>query len=105
MHTTADISASPLVFEIQRLQSELDAANESIDDKIDQLEEAGVGVVGLTRQLESARGKIVGLEERIARMSRTDESRARRLKHFKCGGCGNGMPSHLLVKLSNERDE
>nr|GAT42451.1 predicted protein [Mycena chlorophos] len=44
--TAADGAIGPLIAEIQRLQQEIDRANESIDDKFDKLEDNGVGVVG-----------------------------------------------------------
>lgn len=86
-NTTADPSLSPLVAEISRLQRELDRANESIDDKLDKLEDAGSGVVGLTRKLEDARAKIVALEDEIARLSRKEDRRMRRLERARCQKC------------------
>jgi hypothetical protein len=82
-----DPTMSPLVHEISRLQRELDRANGSIDDKLDRLEEAGLGVVGLTRKLEDARCRIVGLEEEIARLSRREDRRVRRLARARCQKC------------------
>ena len=41
MNTTEGISTEQLLDEIRRLQMELDQANESVDDKLDKLEEAG----------------------------------------------------------------
>lgn len=82
-----DPSVTPLVSEINRLQRELDRANESIDDKLDKLEDAGMGVVGLTKKLEDARAKIVALEDEIARLSRREERRARRLSRVRCQKC------------------
>lgn len=64
-----DPSVAPLVAEISRLQKELDRANESIDDKIDKLEDAGLGVVGLTQKFEDARAQIAALEDEIDRKS------------------------------------
>ncbi|KAJ7224111.1 hypothetical protein GGX14DRAFT_548737 [Mycena pura] len=93
-NTTTDGAVSPLLVEISRLQQELDRANESIDNKLDQLEDAGLGVVGLTRRLEDARTKIVTLEEEIARLSRRDERRIRRLERARCQKC--------LVKVNLE---
>ncbi|KAJ7490212.1 hypothetical protein B0H11DRAFT_2400783 [Mycena galericulata] len=66
-------TVSPLLAEINRSQRELDRANESFDDKQYKLEDAGLGVVGLTKRLEDARVKIVGLEEEIAQLSRTEQ--------------------------------
>ena len=50
-----DPSVAPLFAELARLHQELDRANASIDDKLDRLEDAGMGVVDLTKQLEDAR--------------------------------------------------
>lgn len=84
---------TPLVAEINRLQQELDLANESIDDKLDKLEDAGLGVVGLTKKLEDARTKIVKLENEIARLSRREDRRSRRLERLRCQKC------HIKVDL------
>lgn len=82
-----DASTSPLVEEIARLQKELDDANENIDDRIDELEEAGLGVIGLTKKLEDARFRIRSLEEEIARLERRDERRMQRLERLRCQKC------------------
>ncbi|KAJ7491999.1 hypothetical protein FB451DRAFT_1360785 [Mycena latifolia] len=86
-NTAADGTVSPLLAEITRLQRELDRANESIDDKLDKLEDAGLGVVGLTKRLEDARARIVNLEEEIARLSRKEERRVHRLERARCQKC------------------
>lgn len=86
-NTSADPSASPLVAEINRLQQELDRANESIDDKIDKLEDAGLGVVGLTKNLEDARARIISLEDEIGRLNRKEERRMYRLERARCQKC------------------
>lgn len=86
-NTTNDPSVGPLVAEISRLQHELDRANENIDDKIDKLEDAGLGVVGLTQKLEDARTEIAALEDEIARLRRTEERRSRRLERMRCRKC------------------
>jgi len=82
-----DPSMTPLVSEIRRIQGELDRANDSIDDKLDKLEDAGLDVVGLTKKLEDARTKIVVLEDEIARLSRKEERRMRRLARSRCQKC------------------
>jgi phage shock protein A len=86
-NTTNDPTVSPLVAEIARLQRELDHANENIDDKIDKLEDAGLGVVGLTRKLEDARSEIAALEDEVARLRRTEERRSKRLERMRCRKC------------------
>lgn len=83
-----------MVAEIKRLQQELDLANESIDDKLDKLEDAGLGVVGLTKKLEDARAKISSLEDEIARLSRREERRQRVLERVRCQKC------HIKVSIS-----
>ncbi|KAJ7647253.1 hypothetical protein FB45DRAFT_987061 [Roridomyces roridus] len=85
--TGADGTVAPLLSEIARLQLELDRANESIDDKLDKLEDAGLGVVGLTKRLEDARARIVALEEEIARLSRKEQRRDQRLERARCQKC------------------
>jgi chromosome segregation ATPase len=85
--TMNDPSISPLVSEIARLQRELDDANQSIDEKLEQLEDAGLDAVNLTRQLEDGRIRIVTLENEVARLSRKDDRRTRRLKKTRCLKC------------------
>lgn len=73
--------------EIERLHHELDRANESVDDKLDRLEDAGLGVVELTRKLDDARSRIISLEDEIARLSRKEDRRAHRLERLRCQKC------------------
>lgn len=94
-NTTTDPTVSPLIAEISRLQRELDRANQSIDDKLDKLEDAGLGVVGLTRRLEDARSKISRLEDEIARLSRREERRLHRLERARCQKC------HIKIDFSH----
>jgi chromosome segregation ATPase len=97
--TSADPSVSPLIAEISRLQQELDRANESIDDKLDKLEDAGLGVVGLTSKLEDARSRIVALEEEIARLSRREDRRMRRIERARCQKCHKKLDLRGLALL------
>lgn len=97
-------AVSPLLSEICRLQQELDLANESIDDKLDKLEDAGLGVVGLTKKLEDARAKIVVLKDEIARLSRREDRRIRRLERTRCQKC-HVKVDVLHVIASAEADE
>ena len=78
------------------MQRELDLANENIDDKLDKLEDAGLGVVGLTKKLEDARSKIMALEDEIARLSRREDRRNHRLERARCQQC------HTKVDLRSE---
>ena len=73
--------------EIVRLQTELDRANESIDQKLDELQEAGLDVVELTKNLEDARSAIVSLENENARLQRREERRLCRLEKLRCQKC------------------
>ncbi|KAH9951077.1 hypothetical protein B0H21DRAFT_855438 [Amylocystis lapponica] len=86
-NTVHDPTVSPLVAEIARLQRELDRANESIDEKLDKLEDAGVGAVDLAQQVDDARARIVALEDELARLSRKEDRRIRRLQKAKCWKC------------------
>ena len=88
---------TPLLSEINRLQRELDRANESIDDKLDKLEDAGLGVVSLTKKLEDARAKITSLEDEIERLNRREERRARRLARVRCQKCNIKLDLRYLL--------
>lgn len=99
-----DPSMSPLVAELARLQQELDRANASIDDKLDRLEDAGFGVVDLTKQLEDARDHIAALEDEIARMARREERRVRRLERLRCTKCRTKIDTRSLQSMG-EADE
>ncbi|KDQ61486.1 hypothetical protein JAAARDRAFT_511841 [Jaapia argillacea MUCL 33604] len=103
-NTPAEASVSPLLAEIARLQQELDYANQSIDDKLDKLEDAGLGVVELTRRLEDARGRISALEAELARLARRDDRRIRRLKNARCLKCKGKVDLENLNRAA-EGDE
>ncbi|CAA7269241.1 unnamed protein product [Cyclocybe aegerita] len=98
LNSIHDPSVSPLVSEIGRLQQELDRANESIDDKLDKLEDAGLGVVGLTKMLEDARAKIILLEDEIARLNRREERKIRRLARARCQKCNIKLDLRSLTQ-------
>ena len=72
---TGDITSVHLMEELRRLQRELDVANESIDDKLDKLGDAGLVVVELTKALEESRHRIAKLEAIVAQQ---EEEEARR---------------------------
>ncbi len=73
---TGEIYPTPLLAEISSLQKQLDIANESIDDKLDKLEEAGLGVTDLTKALDEARSRIANLEVQL--MHLTGDGNAKR---------------------------
>ncbi|RDB15355.1 Spindle pole body protein pcp1 [Hypsizygus marmoreus] len=98
-NTTADPTVAPLIAEIHRLQQELDRANESIDNKFDELEVAGHGVVGLTKRLEDARSKISTLEEEIARLTRREDRRLRCLERTRCQKCRAKVNFSALAQM------
>lgn len=95
-----DATALPLIAEIERLQLELERANESIDEKLDRLEDAGFGVVSLTKQLEDAREKNVTLEDEVGRLSRREERRTQRLAKLRCQKCHIKVDVRMLQRGS-----
>lgn len=96
-----DPTVAPLVAELARLQEELDRANESIDDKLDKLEDAGVGVIGLTKQVEDAKAKILALEDELARLSRKEDRRTRRLQRVRCRKCQAKMDMQSVLSKAD----
>ena len=100
-----DPTVSPLVAEIERLQLELERANELIDNKLDRIEDAGIGVVTLTEQLENAKTKIAALESEISQLSRKDERRTRRLEKLRCQKCMVKVDTNAIERklLADER--
>lgn len=77
-----------MLAQIQVLQEELHNANNSIDEKVNKLEDAGMGIVGLTEKLEDARARTTALEDEVGRLVRREERRTRRLERVKCLECG-----------------
>lgn len=88
LNLTGDLTSAHLMAEIGRLQKELDFANESIDDKLDKLEEAGLGVIGLSKALEDARLRITSLEEQLARL---EEREVHHLSSHRCKDCDENL--------------
>lgn len=93
---------SPLVAKIEHLQQELHLANNSIDEKVNMLEEAGMGIVGLTEKLEDARARTVTLEVEVRHLTRREERRLRRLNHAKCLQCGGRVDLRKVIGVSGE---
>lgn len=101
LHSTMnDATAAPLIAEIERLQQELERANEDIDDKLDRLEDAGVGVVSLTQQLEDAKTKVSMLEVEIALVSRREERRIKRLQRVRCQKCRTKVDLSAIIEIN-----
>ena len=78
---------SPFFSEVARLRQELERANQSIDEKLEQIEEAGMDVISLTRRVEDGRARIAALEDDVVRLTRKDDRRTRRLQKMRCGKC------------------
>lgn len=87
MNATTNDPTTPFFSEIARLRRELERANQSIDEKLERIEEAGIDVISLTRQVEDGRAKIGALEDEIDRFSRKDDRRTRRLQKMRCRKC------------------
>ncbi|KAF8527286.1 hypothetical protein JB92DRAFT_2698552 [Gautieria morchelliformis] len=94
--------ASPLVAQIEQLQQELHLANDSIDEKVNMLEEAGMGIVGLTEKFEDARTQIIVLEAEVTRLVRREERQVRRLGRARCLKCGGHVDLGKLTSISSE---
>jgi DNA repair exonuclease SbcCD ATPase subunit len=97
----SDPSVAPYITEIQRLERELGRANESIDEKLDRLENAGFGNVELETRLNDERAKIAALEEDIARLDRREERRLRRLAKAKCPHCRQNVDLRSLNRAGD----
>ena len=69
-----------------QVDARLAEANESIDEKLDKLEEAGAGTVNLTKSLYLAREKITSLERELARLGRR-ERLIKKLQRCRCAKC------------------
>jgi hypothetical protein len=89
LQTTDNPDEMQYIRQISLLERELAHANESVDDKIDKLDEYGRGVIGLTDKLADAESRLAFLDGEVKRLERREERRARRLKKgISCGGCG-----------------
>ncbi|KAI0288447.1 hypothetical protein BC826DRAFT_1093036 [Russula brevipes] len=97
----SDPSVAPYIAEIQRLERELGRANESIDEKLDRLENAGFGNVELEVYLNDERARTAALEEDIARLDRREERRLRRLAKAKCPRCRQTVDLRGLNRLGD----
>ncbi|KAI9451888.1 hypothetical protein F5148DRAFT_1378754 [Russula earlei] len=97
----SDPSVAPYIAEIQRLERELGRANESIDEKLDRLENAGFGNVELEMRLDDERAKTAALEEDVARLDRREERRLRRLGKAKCPRCRHHVDLRGLNRVAD----
>ena len=97
-----EATLSPLVAEIERLQQELERANELIDNKLDRLEDAGVDVISLTAQLEDAKAKILALEDEVSRLERKSSCS---YEWHDSSSCGNSDSRSSALLHDDERDE
>ncbi|KAH9040398.1 hypothetical protein EDB85DRAFT_1925960 [Lactarius pseudohatsudake] len=97
----SDPSVAQYVTEIQRLERELGRANESIDEKLDRLEHAGVGNVQLEMRLNDERVRAVALEEDVARLDRREERRLRRLSKARCPHCRQKVDLRGLNRVAD----
>ena len=97
----SDPSVAPYIAEIQRLERELGRANESIDEKLDRLENAGFGNVELEMRLNDERARTTVLEEDVARLDRREERRLRRLTKAKCPHCRQRMDLRSLNRVAD----
>lgn len=94
--------SAPFFAEIERLRFELDRANEEIDDKLDRLEDAGVGVISLTQQLEDSNAKVSMLEVEITRITRREERRLKRLQRLKCQKCHTKVELRAIIEINGD---
>jgi predicted mannosyl-3-phosphoglycerate phosphatase (HAD superfamily) len=69
------------------VDARLAEANESIDEKLDKLEEAGAGAVALNQNLYLSREKVTGLERELARLERREERLIKKLQRCRCAKC------------------
>jgi myosin protein heavy chain len=100
----SDQPVAPYIAEIQRLEMELGRANESIDEKLDRLENAGFGNVELEMRLNDERAKTAALEEDIARLDRREERRLRRLAKARCPRCRQNVDLRSLNRVGDEEE-
>lgn len=88
--------------QIASLQRQLDLANESIDDKLEKLENAGLGPLTLAEQLARARARIAELENELANLvgkdGLLDKSRIK-LCRIRCPGCEMRFDANKQVGL------
>ncbi|KAG8949436.1 hypothetical protein FRC04_008535 [Tulasnella sp. 424] len=93
----------PLQQEASMLAHELQAANERLDAKFDDLQKAGNRNISLTRQLEDARQREIALQTELERLQRREDRLVKNLERCKCGKCGKRFDASGLAKVDGER--
>ncbi|KAG8810809.1 hypothetical protein FRC17_002751, partial [Serendipita sp. 399] len=103
LQTTHHPDESPYLRQISILERELAHANESVDDKIDKLEEYGRGVVSLTDKLAGAESRIEFLQGEVKRLERRENRRARRAaRGVACHNCGDTVELQSVLGLGDQ---
>jgi len=90
-----------LMNRIEVLKGELASANDHVDDKLEQLESAGVGIISLTKQLEMQKDRNVNLQQEIDRLSRREDRVIKRLERCKCGQCGKRFDASSTARRAH----
>lgn len=85
------------------LAHELQAANERLDAKFDDLQKAGNRNISLTRQLEDTRQRESALQTELERLQRREDRLVKNLERCKCGKCGRRFDASGLAKVDGER--
>jgi len=86
---------SPFFSDIARFRQDLERANQSINEKLEQIEDAGTDVISLIRRVGDERARIASLED-DARLSRKDDHRTRGLQKMRCGKCRTNIDSRSI---------
>ncbi|KAG8985046.1 hypothetical protein FRB90_004976, partial [Tulasnella sp. 427] len=94
---------APLQQEASILAHELQAANERLDAKFDDLQKAGNRNITLMRQLEDARQRESAVRSELERLQRREERLIKNLERCKCGKCGRRFDASGMAKMDGER--
>ncbi|KAG8904159.1 hypothetical protein FRB99_002176 [Tulasnella sp. 403] len=96
----------PLQHEASELMQQLQAANDRLDAKFEELQRNGLQGVSLTKQLDDAREKGVALQSEVERLLRREERLLKRLERCRCLKCGRRFDASGLAswaKSGNQR--
>ncbi|KAK4046091.1 hypothetical protein OIV83_006371 [Microbotryomycetes sp. JL201] len=106
---SGDTTIQPLLAQIEELELEkerlieqLNSANNSVDDKLIKLEQAGSGTVSLVRQLSDAKAKIARLEAELDRLlgrSGVLQKAKTKLTNLSCPACAAIFDANKVVRL------